>query len=220
MALTSDTCEFSHAEQTRAFVDAGVGWVQLRMKNASFDRWLDTACECASIAHHKNAVLTINDSVDIAIASGADGVHLGTSDERWVSARERLGARAVLGGTVHNEDDARRSFEANVLDYVGIGPFRRSSTKADLETELGAAGIMRLLPLIGDIGAWAIGGILPTDVAELRHVGLCGVAICAALHYVDRELELSTDSGINWRKTVASNYYSFHTAWESSRPLL
>src|SRR4051794_26394748 len=87
MALTQDGLALSLPEQARALVHAGARWIQLRMKNAAPDLWLTTARDVVAICHTGGALCTINDSVDIALASDADGVHLGNLDEAWTSAR-------------------------------------------------------------------------------------------------------------------------------------
>ena len=182
MCLTMDGLPLSHADQARALVAAGAGWVQLRMKNAEFDVWLATAREVVSICHEGGALCTINDNVEIALASDADGVHLGKLDEDWVAARDRLGPEKLLGGTVNNADDARRASSARVLDYVGIGPLRFTTTKQKLAPVLGLEGIAALLPFLDGLPAWAIGGVLPADLPALRRSHLAGVAVSSSLY--------------------------------------
>ena len=103
-----DGLTLSHADQARALVAAGAGWVQLRVKNTNTDDWLAVAREVVDICHEGGALCTINDSVEIAVESVADGVHLGKLDEDWLAARMRLGPGKLLGGTVNNADDALR----------------------------------------------------------------------------------------------------------------
>ncbi|HSI08282.1 MAG: thiamine phosphate synthase [Rariglobus sp.] len=182
MCLTMDGLPLSHADQARALVAAGAGWIQLRMKNAAPDVWLATAREVVSIGHEGGSLVTINDNVEIALASDADGVHLGKLDEDWIAARARLGAEKLLGGTVNNAEDARRAAEAHVLDYVGIGPLRFTTTKQKLAPVLGLEGIVALLPLLDGLPAWAIGGVLPADLPALRAARLAGVAVSSSLY--------------------------------------
>jgi thiamine-phosphate pyrophosphorylase len=182
MALTMDGLPLSHADQARALVATGGRWIQLRMKNAAPDAWLSTAREVVTICHDAGVLCTINDSVDIAIASDADGIHLGSLDEAWIAARARLSPDKILGGTVNNAEDARRAAASHVLDYVGIGPFRFTATKQKLAPVLGLEGIAALLPLLNGLPAWAIGGIQPADLPALRHAHLAGVAVSSALY--------------------------------------
>ncbi len=201
MALTMDGLPLSHTEQARALVGAGASWIQLRMKNAAPDAWLATAREVVGICHGAGVLCTINDSVDIAIASDADGVHLGSLDEAWIAARARLGADKILGGTVNNAEDARRAAASHVLDYVGIGPFRFTTTKQKLAPVLGLEGIAALLPLLDGLPAWAIGGVQPTDLPALRRAHLAGVAVSSVL-YANNQ--------------IAANYSAFTSAWSAT----
>ena len=200
MALTQDGLGLSHVDQARVLVASGIRWIQLRIKNAGRDTWLAIASDVVAVAHDVGAIVTINDSVEIALASGADGAHLGSLDGAWDAARESLGPERVLGGTVHNECDARLASASGVLDYVGVGPFRFTATKRDLAPLLGLEGIVALLPLLGALPAWAIGGIQPSDLPALRDAGLHGVAVSAALYSNNR---------------VASNCKSFLAAWDA-----
>lgn len=198
MALTQDGLALSHADQARALVEAGARWIQLRMKNAAPDTWFAAAKEVVAICHEGGALCTINDSVDIALATDADGVHLGSLDEAWLGARERLGPEKLLGGTVNNAVDASRAAAAQVLDYVGIGPLRFTTTKQKLAPVLGEAGIAALLPLLEGLPAWAIGGVLPADLPALRRAGLAGVAVSSSLYEHQR---------------VAANHAALVAAW-------
>lgn len=204
MALTQDGLPLSHADQALALAAAGARWIQLRVKNAASDAWLDIAREVVAVAHDAGALVTINDSTDIALATDADGVHLGKLDEDWVAARVRLGPEKLLGGTVNNADDARRAAASHVLDYVGIGPLRFTTTKQKLAPVLGLEGITALLPLLDGLPAWAIGGIRPADLPGLRRAGLAGVAVSSAL-YLDNH--------------VSANHAAFLAAWESPQPI-
>lgn len=196
-----DGLPLSHAEQARALVAAGAEWIQLRIKNAAPDAWLATAREVVAISHEGGALVTINDSVEIALESGADGVHLGKLDEDWIAARARLGNDRILGGTVNNADDARRAASARILDYVGIGPLRFTATKQKLAPVLGLEGIAGLLPLLEGIPAWAIGGVLSADLRALRAAGLAGVAVSSSLYA---------------NSQVAANHAAFIAAWNAT----
>jgi thiamine-phosphate diphosphorylase len=201
MALTLDGLPLSHADQARALVAAGAGWIQLRVKNTAPDLWLATAYEVVAICHESGALCTINDNVDIALAAEADGVHLGQHDEDWTAARARLGPEKLLGGTVNDADAACRAAASHVLDYVGIGPLRFTATKQKLAPVLGIDGIASLLPLLGGLPTWAIGGVQPADLPALRRAGLAGVAVSSSL-YVNNQ--------------VSANHAAFIAAWSAT----
>lgn len=181
MCLTQDGLALSPVAQTHALLAAGATWIQLRMKDAEPATWLATAREVVAACRAASATCIINDSVEIALAADADGVHLGKLDGDWTAARARLGPRKILGGTVNDADAARRARASGVLDYVGIGPWRFTSTKKNLAPVLGPEGIRPLLPLLGDIPAWIIGGIRPEDLPAVRALGVRGVAVSSAL---------------------------------------
>ena len=203
MALTQDGLARSHTDQAHTLARAGARWIQLRMKNAAPAVWLATAREVVAICHDAGALCTINDSVDIALASGADGVHLGSLDEAWAGARARLGPEKLLGGTVNNPADARRAASAQVLDYVGVGPLRFTTTKEKLAPILGLQGIAAVLPLLAGLPAWAIGGVEPADLPALRRAGLAGVAVSSSLYTHDR---------------VSANHAAFVSTWANAFP--
>src|SRR5258708_36365443 len=129
------------------------------MKEATRDAWLKTAGEVVAICRAHGAVCIVNDDVEIALASGAHGVHLGKLDLDWHEARRRLGPEKILGGTVNDAGDVARANTAGCLDYVGVGPWRFTANKKNLAPVLGAEGVRALVPSLGDLPAWALGGI-------------------------------------------------------------
>lgn len=182
MCLTQDGSQLAHSEQAERLCRAGARWVQLRMKDAEPAHWLDEARKAASACHRQGAILIVNDSVEIALACGADGVHLGNRDGDWQDARRRLGARSIVGGSVADAEGARMAMSAGCLDYVGLGPLRFTTTKRNLSPVLGFDGVRGLLALLGGIPAWVIGGVVAADLPRLRRDGAAGVAVTAALY--------------------------------------
>jgi thiamine-phosphate pyrophosphorylase len=181
MCLTQDGLPFSHAEQAQRLCRAGARWIQLRMKNAPADEWLTTAREVVLVCRRYRAICIVNDSVDIAIAAGAHGAHLGSRDEDWGEARRRLGPDRILGGTINNASDAFRAAEADYLDYVGVGPWRFTTNKKNLAPVLGPDGVRTLIAQLDGLPAWVIGGIVAPDLSAVRKTGAAGAAISSAL---------------------------------------
>ena len=181
MCLTQDALPFSHVEQTERLCHAGAKWIQLRMKNAPHSAWLATAREVVRVCRVHGAVCIINDSVDLALAVDADGVHLGAKDEDWGEARRRLGSDRILGGTVNNMSDAFRAAEGNYLDYVGIGPWRFTTNKKNLAPVLGPEGVRTLVAQLDGLPAWIIGVIEADDLPAVRATGATGAAVSSAL---------------------------------------
>lgn len=188
MCITQDGLALSHDEQAARLCEAGARWIQFRHKGATLESWTNLAREVVAVCRTHGAVCIINDSVDVALASGADGVHLGKSDEDWSVARRRLGRSLLLGGTVNNAEDAARAIEANCLDYVGVGPWRFTATKKNLSPVLGEAGVRRLVAMLDGLPTWVIGGIEPTDLPAVRATGADGVAVASGL-FRGRQLE-------------------------------
>ena len=181
MAITQNGVALGHAEQVRRLCAAGVRWVQLRLKDASREAWLATARESVAHCRAHGAICIVNDSVEIALESGADGVHLGRLDLEWREARRRLGPGLILGGTVNYDADAQRAAAAGCLDSVGVGPLRCTRTTKELAPLRGLDGIRSLVGQLGGIPAWGIGGVEVADVAPLRAAGVAGTAVCSAL---------------------------------------
>ncbi len=181
MAITQHGAAMGHAEQAQRLCSAGVRWIQLRMKDAELQPWLATAREVAATCRAHGTICIINDSVEIALEVGADGVHLGRTDLAWVEARRRLGPEKILGGTVNYPHEADKAASAGCLDYVGVGPLRFTRTKKELAPLQGFDGIRALVGRLQGIPAWAIGGIEVADVAPVRELGVAGTAVCSAL---------------------------------------
>ena len=181
MCLTMDGLGRPHARQVEELCAAGAGWIQLRMKGAPDRAWLSEAKASVAICRRHGAILIVNDNVEIAGESGADGVHLGSLDADWRGARRILGPSSVIGGTVNNSGDARRAVESGCLDYAGVGPLRFTSTKRGLSPVLGMAGIRPLIAELGGLPAWVIGGVGPADLAEIRAAGAAGAAVSSFL---------------------------------------
>jgi len=200
MCLTQDGLTLSHVEQAVRLCNAGARWIQLRMKEADTGIWLSTAQTVASICREHGATFIVNDSVEIALRAGADGVHLGKLDLAWTEARRRLGPEKILGGTVNHSIDAAKARAVGCLDYVGVGPWRFTANKKNLAPVLGADGVDRLIAELGALPAWVIGGIESPDLPAVHATGAAGVAVSSALY---------RDSA------VEANFQSFANAWPS-----
>lgn len=204
MCLTQDGLAWSHAEQAERLCSAGARWIQLRMKGAEADVWLKTACEVVAISRRHGATIIVNDSVDVALASGADGVHLGKLDLAWREARASLGVSRLLGGTVNNSADAERACAPGCLDYVGVGPWRFTRNKQNLAPVLGTEGIRPLLEQLGALPAWLIGGVEADDLPLIRALGVTGAAVSSALYREGRIEENFRRMQRSWENAAAA----------------
>lgn len=170
---------------TEAALKGGVDWVQLRMKKACYQEFLEHAKVIRNLTISYGAKLIINDNIQIASEVDADGVHLGMDDAPVYDARLQLGKDKIVGGTCNTFEDVIRRACENV-DYMGLGPLRYTSTKSELSPILGFDGYEEIFskikghnintPIIG------IGGIEINDVHQLRSIGLKGVALASVIN--------------------------------------
>lgn len=162
----------------------GADWIQLRVKDKSDEEWKTIALETKTVCRKYNAKLIINDNVQLASEIGADGVHLGKEDMSPEKARVILGPEFIIGGTTNTWDDIKRLSKLGV-DYIGLGPYHYTKTKAKLSPILGLEGYVNLIkhctlekiktPII------AIGGIQTNDVNIILKTGVYGIAVSSAI---------------------------------------
>ena len=180
--ITQQTEKFSHTELAEFACKGGVNWEQLRVKNIEYDEWKNIALEVQTVCKKYGATFIINDNVMLAKEIGADGVHLGLNDMNPKEARRILGDDFIIGGTAHNFEEAKFQIE-NHVDYIGIGPYRFTSTKNDLSELLELEGIHKILKdVTTNIPFIAIGGIKVDDIQSLQSIGIYGVAVSSAIN--------------------------------------
>jgi thiamine-phosphate pyrophosphorylase len=183
--ITHEIPGYGHAEQTLKACKGGADWIQLRVKGKTYEEWLDIAKEVVSIARKYQAKIIINDSVQIALETEADGVHLGKDDMPVRSARLLLGNDKIIGGTANTLEDIR-DLNAVHADYIGLGPLRFTTTKEKLSGIIGIQGFRELMDQVKaeniSIPIIAIGGVNPKDVRPLLVAGVYGVAVASAVH--------------------------------------
>jgi thiamine-phosphate pyrophosphorylase len=162
-----------------AAVTGGCTVVQLREKEASTREMLALACRLRAVLAARGVPLLVNDRVDVALACGAAGVHLGQDDMPCREARRILGEEAVIGVSVSTVEEARRA-EADGASYLGVGPVFATPTKTDAPPATGLAGLCAIraatrLPIV------AIGGIKATNAAQIVASGADGIAVVSAI---------------------------------------
>lgn len=157
---------------------AGVRFFQYRDKNGTRKSIYETSARLAEIAVQAKARFIVNDHADIAVAAGADGVHLGQDDLPIADARKVLGSGRLIGISTHSPEQAREA-EAAGADYIGFGPLFRTSTKDAGATQgIGNLASVRdavSLPII------AIGGINQANVEFVLRAGADGAAVISAV---------------------------------------
>lgn len=160
-------------------VAAGAPVVQVRAKDCT-DRVLhDFARAVVEICAGTGTTCLVNDRVDVALAVGADGTHLGADDLPIAAARKVAGPGHLIGGTAREPVRARQ-LVAEGADYLGVGPAYVTTTKTGLPDPLGPAGIAAVARAV-DVPVIAIGGVTAARVPELVAAGVWGVAVVGAV---------------------------------------
>ncbi len=171
-------------EEIENVVAGGCKWVQLRMKDAEKEEIKEVARKAKEICKKNDVILVIDDYVDIAKELELDGVHLGKNDMPVDEARKLLGEEFIIGATANTFEDIE-ALRHTDIDYIGLGPFRFTSTKKNLSPVIGIDGyaeIMRRkaessinLPIV------AIGGICYDDINDIMDTGISGIAVSGSL---------------------------------------
>lgn len=171
------------ADVVGAAVQGGVSCVQLREKNLTTREFLVQALLLKSLLAKHHVPLVINDRIDIALACGADGVHLGQSDLPVAAARKLLPPDVFIGWSVESMDDVRQSASLP-LDYLGVSPVFATPTKVDTKNIWGLNGLAQIRALT-DLPLVAIGGIHEGNAREVMRAGADGLAVVSALCAAD-----------------------------------
>lgn len=165
---------------TRTVVEAGAPLVQVRVKDATDRDRLAHTTELVELVRGAGATCLVNDRCDLALATGADGVHVGDDDVPASVARRLLGDQALVGATCRDPESARRAAGAGA-DYLGVGPTYVTTTKVGLPDPIGPAGVERVASAV-DVPVIAIAGVTAAHVPELLDAGAWGVAVVGAVY--------------------------------------
>ncbi|HPW71605.1 MAG TPA: thiamine phosphate synthase [Bacteroides graminisolvens] len=182
--ITHETEQFSYREGAFMALEAGCKWIQLRMKDVAVETVRQLAEELKKACENHHALLIIDDYVEVAREVKADGVHLGKNDMPIEEARKLLGEGFIIGGTANTFEDVKRHYEAGA-DYLGIGPFRFTTTKKNLSPVLGLEGYRNIKQQMIEAGiilpTVAIGGITVEDIPAILATGIEGIAMSGAI---------------------------------------
>ena len=178
--VTDDGCLQGRAliDCVREALEGGVTLVQYRAKTASSAEMYAEALQLKALCDSFNVPLIINDRLDIAMAVGAAGVHLGQDDLPCAVARKLLGEDYIIGVSAHNPAEAKAALQSGA-DYLGCGAVFGTATKADVK-KLGTEGLAAIckakgLPVVG------IGGVTADNYREVRAAGADGAAIVSGI---------------------------------------
>ena len=169
-------------------IDGGATFVQLREKCLDEHDLLAEAEELSALCHFRHVPFVIDDNVEVALATGADGVHVGQSDMEALDVRRKLGPDKIIGGSAQTVEQARAA-EAAGADYLGVGGVTGTATKP--EAGVLAAEEFRAIVAAVDIPVVAIGGVNAATVPCLSELDVAGAAVVSAIFAAD-DIEAAT----------------------------
>lgn len=174
-------------------LDAGCTWIQIRYKEPQDPQFMKLARNVKRLCEDYKAVCIINDYPEIAKEVDADGVHVGLADQKVEHVRRILGPNKIIGGTANTYAHILQRIDEK-CDYVGVGPFRFTSTKEKLSPILGIEGYRKLIGELRkaqlSIPIYAIGGIEEKDLSQLRKENIHGVAVSGIITHTDKPKEM------------------------------
>ena len=190
--ITHQTERYSYLESARMALEGGCKWIQLRMKDAPLEEVEAVALQLKPLCKEHEAILILDDHVELAKKLEVDGVHLGKKDMPIDQARQMLGEAFIIGGTANTFEDVVQHYRAGA-DYLGIGPFRFTTTKKNLSPVLGLEGYSSILSQMKEanieIPVVAIGGITFEDIPAILHTGVNGIALSGTILGADNPVE-------------------------------
>ena len=182
--ITNHSNKYSIAEEVQMAIEGGCRWVQLRMKDATDEEVREVALELIPMCQENDTFLIIDDRVELVKELKVSGVHLGKQDMDPMEARELLGPHAIIGVTANTAEDIIK-FRGKDVDYVGLGPFRYTTTKKNLAPVIGLEGYKEIVKQVREAGVElpivAIGGITLEDVDDIMSTGVNGIAVSGSI---------------------------------------
>lgn len=175
-------------EQIEDALKGGATIVQLREKNMDEEAFVEEAIAVRNLCRKYNVPLIINDNVDVALKSRADGVHVGIEDTPVEEIRKRVPADFIIGATCKTIGQAKAA-EAAGADYIGVGAVFPSSTKTSA-VRITNEQLREIVSSVA-IPAVAIGGICCENVCEMKGSSICGVAVVSAI-FAEEDIENAT----------------------------
>lgn len=173
-------------EQVEDALKGGVTCVQLREKELDEETFVKEAIEIKELCHKYGVPLIINDNLEVALKSGADGIHVGAEDITVAEIRRKVNKEFIIGATAKNVEQARKA-EKDGADYLGVGAVFTSPTKKNA-VRITAKQLNEICNSVS-IPAVAIGGISLDNVSEIAGCGMNGIAVISAIFEADDIIE-------------------------------
>ncbi len=186
-------------EKVNLALEGGIDILQLREKNLPYNEFLARAKKVKKLCEKFSVPLIINDNVQVALNSNADGVHLGQEDGDIKKAREILGKEKIIGVSAHNVYEAKKAW-ADGADYLGSGAVFGTATKLDV-TGLSLAELKNICESV-KIPVVAIGGVSHKNVMKLKGTGVAGAAVVSAIFSKDDVLKATKDMKMLIKKAL------------------
>ena len=186
-------------QQVESALKGGVTCVQLREKKLDEAAFLQEAKDIQALCRRYGVPFIVNDNVDIAVACGADGVHVGQEDMRAGEVRRRVGENMILGVSVHTVEEACQAVRDGA-DYLGLGTVFPTSTKTDVDVM--PRETLRTICCAVDVPIVAIGGLKRGNILQLSGSGVDGVALVSAIFGVENIEESCRELQVLAKKMV------------------
>lgn len=200
--ITHPSPRYSIVEEVKMVLEGGCRWIQLRMKDASDEEVKAVALEITPLCKEVDAILVIDDRVELVKELEVTGVHLGKNDMPLAEARALLEGGPIIGATANAAGDIF-ALKGIDVDYVGLGPFRHTTTKEKLSPILGLDGYRKIVKEVREVGVElpivAIGGITLDDIDDIMATGVNGVAISGAI--------INADNPVEYTKAILDKLY-------------
>ena len=177
-----NSSSLTHLQLAQSFLKAGIRFFQVRDKQLPDHQYYHQLVKIKALCEKYDARFVINDRIDLVLAVGADGVHLGQKDLSVKVARRLLGKEAIIGLSTHNRRQFKNA-QLQALSYLAIGPIFSTKTKLDAEPALGVKALPQLIsgsryPVV------AIGGISVEKAPTVWQTGVDSVAIISDITHV------------------------------------
>lgn len=184
MFITPNKDSDALIQDCKKVLEGGIKFIQLRMKEASDEEVVSVAKHLRNLCNKYCALLTVDDRVTLLNTELFDGVHLGKNDMPIKEAKKIIGNKYLLGATCNTLEDVKQATKDGA-DYLGVGPFRYTTTKKNLSPILGLDGYHSIIKGMEEITPklpiYAIGGITVEDLNDLKQTGIYGVAISGSI---------------------------------------
>ena len=164
---------------TKQALEAGVKTVQFREKQFSMAQRYETALQLKTLCHQYGAKLIINDGIDLALAIGADGIHIGQDDMPFAVCKKLVGNQMEIGLSTHSLAQALEAVELGA-DYIGFGPVFSSSTKPEAGSSKGISALAEVVSQV-NIPVVAIGGIKTANLSGVVKTEVSNIAIISEI---------------------------------------